>query len=289
VALWFFASDLHGSSGRYAALFDCIERQRPSAVLLGGDLLPGAREVLDAVDAGPAGFISGWLGPRLRALRARLGRDTPRLLLILGNDDPRIQEPPLMEGAAEGLWDYVHARRVEVDGFAVFGYAYVPPSPFLLKDWERYDVGRHVDPGCVSPEEGLRSVAVAPDESRYSTIHDDLEKLFGAHDLSQAVLLAHGPPYRTHLDRADIDGRFVDHVRVDPHVGSAALREFIESRQPRITLHGHIHESPRLTGDWRDRIGRTWCFSAAHDGPELALVRFDPAAPESATRTLIEA
>jgi hypothetical protein len=29
------------------------------------------------------------------------------------------------------------------------------------------------------------------------------------------------------------------------------------------------------------------CLSAAHDGPELALVRFDPADPASATRELI--
>jgi len=42
-----------------------------------------------------------------------------------------------------------------------------------------------------------------------------------------------------------------------------------------VTLHGHVHESARLTGAWQDRIGRTVCLSAAHDGPELALVRFD--------------
>jgi Icc-related predicted phosphoesterase len=70
-------------------------------------------------------------------------------------------------------------------------------------------------------------------------------------------------------------------------VGSLAIRKFIESRQPLITLHGHIHESPTLTGSWRDRIGRTWMFSAAHDGHELALVRFDPRAPERASRELI--
>jgi len=52
-------------------------------------------------------------------------------------------------------------------------------------------------------------------------------------------------------------------------------------------LHGHIHESARLTGFWKDRIGRTHMFSAAHDGPELALVRFSLENPESATRQLI--
>ena len=79
----------------------------------------------------------------------------------------------------------------------------------------------------------------------------------------------------------------VEHVPLDVHVGSIAIRRFIEERQPLVTLHGHVHESARLTGAWRDRIGRTHVFSAAHDGPELALVRFDLEDPASATRELI--
>jgi hypothetical protein len=38
---------------------------------------------------------------------------------------------------------------------------------------------------------------------------------------------------------------------------------------------------------WRERLGRTWMFSAAHDGPELALVRFDPDDLDNATRELV--
>jgi len=66
-----------------------------------------------------------------------------------------------------------------------------------------------------------------------------------------------------------------------------AVRRFIEKRQPLLTLHGHVHESSRLTGEWKDKIGRTLCFSAAYDGPRLALVRFDPRSSEEATRQLI--
>jgi Icc-related predicted phosphoesterase len=84
-----------------------------------------------------------------------------------------------------------------------------------------------------------------------------------------------------------LDGVIVEHVPLDVHVGSIAIRRFIEERQPLVTLHGHVHESARLSGAWRDRIGRTHLFSAAHDGPELALVRFDLEDPGSATRELI--
>jgi Icc-related predicted phosphoesterase len=70
-------------------------------------------------------------------------------------------------------------------------------------------------------------------------------------------------------------------------VGSIAIKRFMESRQPLLTLHGHIHESARLTQSWRDRIERTHSFSAAHEGPELAVIRFDPENLDAATRDLI--
>jgi len=101
------------------------------------------------------------------------------------------------------------------------------------------------------------------------------------------VFLFHAPPYRTKLDRADLDGKTIDHVPLDVHVGSIAVRRFIEQRQPWLTLHGHVHESARLSGDWRDCLGRTRMFSAAHDGPELALVRFDLDDPARASRELL--
>ena len=39
--------------------------------------------------------------------------------------------------------------------------------------------------------------------------------------------------------------------------------------------------------DKRDQIGRTHAFGAAHDGPELALIRFDPDDLPSASRDLL--
>ena len=274
----FFASDLHGREERYSALFEAIYRGRPDAVFLGGDLLP-------FMDAGA--FFDDVFRAGFRTLRTDLYQAYPRVFVILGNDDPRAFEPDLREGEDEGLWEYAHGRRIEFESFAVYGYSFIPPTPFQLKDWERYDVSRYVDPGCVSPEEGRRTVEVAERRTRFATIKLDLDGLAGDDDLGNAIFMAHSPPYRTTLDRAALDGKSVDHVPLDVHVGSVALKRFIEQRQPRITLHGHVHESARITGSWRDRIGRTELFSAAHDGPELALVRFDPARPESAVRDLV--
>ncbi len=46
----------------------------------------------------------------------------------------------------------------------------------------------------------------------------------------------------------------VDHVPLDLHVGSMAVRRFIESRQPMLTLHGHIHESAWKGQKWSTTI-----------------------------------
>lgn len=287
VSTWFFVSDLHGRRARFERLFEQIAAQRPVAVLIGGDILPGGATLRDDPQVGD--FVRDYLAPRILDLRTALGQAAPRVLLILGNDDPRCEEAAFVEAAALGAWEYIHERRARVDDCDVYGYGCVPPTPFRLKDWERYDVSRYLDPGDVSPEDGVRTMPVDPGTIRHGTIRDDLERLTGNADLSTAVLLFHAPPYRSALDRVHRRLASYEHAPLDEHVGSVAIRELIEARGPRVTLHGHIHESPRLAGAWRERIGGTWCFSAAHDGPELALVRFDPCDPAAATRELIRA
>jgi Icc-related predicted phosphoesterase len=282
-----FVSDLHGSLHRYRCLFQVIAEERPQAVFLGGDLLPSGIAVSACETAGYQDFVTEYLTPEFTKLRDRLADAYPHIFLILGNDDARTEENTIRRGADRGLWKYVHNRKETFDSYQVYGYAYVPPTPFLLKDWERYDVSRYVDPGCVSPEEGIRSVPVAEHTKKYATIQDDLAQLVAGQNLRRAVMLFHTPPYQTKLDRAALDGKMIDHVPLDVHVGSIALRRFIEQHQPLITLHGHVHESAQLTGSWQDVLGRTYAFTGAHDGPELALIRFDPENPAAATRELL--
>ncbi len=285
--LCFFVSDLHGHVDRYEKLFAAVLEQRPTAVFLGGDLLPNPWVAANVVEPRHRDFVHGFLGTEFAQLRSVLGAEAPRVFLILGNDDGRFQEPSFLSLAAAGCWEYVHDRRVAFFDWTVYGYSCVPPSPFQLKDWERYDVSRFIDPGCVSPEEGMRSVPVSPEVARYATIAKDLDSLVGEDDMTRAIFLFHAPPYQTDLDRAALDGMTVDHAPLDVHIGSIAVRRMIECRQPYLSLHGHVHEAPRITGQWRGRIGRTQLFTAAHDGPELALVRFDPAALDAAERTLL--
>ena len=282
-----FVSDLHGREERFLKLFSLIRKERPEAVFLGGDLLPSGSLLFGNSRCRQGDFLEGFLLPRLRALRAAVKEKYPAVFLILGNDDPRSAEEGFRRHESEELWRYLHLRKIGFGPWVIYGYACVPPTPFLLKDWERYDVSRFVDPGCIPPEEGRFSIPVAEEEKGFPTIQEDLARLAGGDPLDDAVLLFHSPPYQTKLDRAALDGRQVDGAPLDVHVGSIAVRRFIEERQPRITLHGHVHESPRLTGSWHETIGATHCFSAAHDGRERAVVYFDPREPEKAIRRLL--
>lgn len=52
-------------------------------------------------------------------------------------------------------------------------------------------------------------------------------------DLEHLVLISHTPPFKT---KTDI-------IRSGKHVGSPAIREFVENVQPDVFVCGHIHES----------------------------------------------
>jgi Icc-related predicted phosphoesterase len=272
----FFCSDIHGRTARYEQLFKLLAEELPDIVLLGGDLLPHGLHRSVHTD-----FTREYLLPELKRLKEELRDRYPEILVILGNDDPMSEEPVFLEMESLNFWKYIHNRKVMIDGYDFYGYSFVPPTPFRLKDWERYDVSKYVDPGCISPEEGIRTVEPIIDISS-ATISHDLSSLAGEAGMERAVFLFHSPPYDTHLDRAALDGVMVDHVPMDVHVGSIAIMRFIEKQQPLVTLHGHIHESTRLTGKWSQQFGRTWSFNAAWDGPELSLITFDLQEPANA-------
>lgn len=282
----FFVSDLHGKITRYETLLERIAEERPFAVFLGGDLLPHKLRSLKWGDTLINDFTSQYLLPQFNKLKDTLGSQYPHVFLILGNDDARSEEHYFLLADQQDLWHYSHLTKTGLEDYTVYGYSYVPPTPFNLKDWERYDVSRYVDPGCVHPTEGFYTAK--PDEDiEYATIRKHLENLTASDDMAKAIFLFHSPPFRTDLDRLNTDGMMVDHVPLEKHVGSIAIKEFIEERQPYLTLHGHIHESSQITGEWKQKLGRTLMMNAAWGGPELSLIRFDMANPDKCERLLL--
>ncbi len=83
-----------------------------------------------------------------------------------------------------------------------------------------------------------------PSEYPENWFAERLERMWAtARNFRHVVLISHAPPLNTACDLLS-DGT--------THVGSEAVREFIEDAQPALCICGHIHEARGM-----DRIGRT--------------------------------
>ena len=52
----------------------------------------------------------------------------------------------------------------------------------------------------------------------------------------------------------------LDHRSGDQWGGSKAIYDFLLEHQPALSLHGHIHDSPKVSGRWHARLGDTLCI-----------------------------
>ena len=278
MAEWFFTSDLHGSGELYEQVMALAVARRPRAVILGGDLAPHG--------TGAAGvshqrvFLEGFLVEFARRLHEAVA--DAELLLMMGNDDWGANHD-VLERHDGTLWRALHARVVEVDGVAVGGLSWVPITPFAIKDWERWEDGAEENParlhGWLSGRDGVREFRFDP-ERRSPTIAEGLESLAEQRSARDMVCVLHSPPRDTACDV----------IATRQHVGSRAIRAFVESRQPRLVLSGHIHESPRVSGAWRDALGATTVVNPGQFGSrQLSGVWFDPASPGDTLRHTVYA
>ncbi|MEF8848790.1 MAG: metallophosphoesterase [Candidatus Thermoplasmatota archaeon] len=274
-----FVTDIHGNIRKYNLLFKIISKEKPDVVFIGGDLFPLQLKKFDNLNE----FIEKVIINPIKKIKKE---NQTRFFIIMGNDDPRKYEKKIIKSDQEEIIDYINKKKIKYQNYHIIGYPYIPPSPFRLKDWEKYDVSRHMDVGAISPEKGVRTVDVSDDEIRFSTISKDLGKISENLDFKKSIFLFHSPPYKTNLDRADLDGKMIDHAPLDVHVGSIAIKRFIKKNQPFLTLHGHVHESTKITGKWKQRIGKTLSVNGAHEGNELCVTRFDTSDISKVTRKL---
>ena len=271
-----FTSDLHGEEVLYQQILDTAREAGVEILILGGDLLPSLRNTgrYEEMIREQQSFIDGFL---LAFFRKGLETRFRRIFLIPGNWDPAY--PEIFATPLEGLVDLGQKSFRLENGYEFVGYPFVPPTPFRPKDYEKPDdllspwppqkspsyirsAGSPFILEPINPHEYLRGIG---------TIEEDLRKLPAAEDLRKTIYVMHSPPWGTHLDG----------IQGGHHVGSRAIRNFIASGQPLLSLHGHIHEGPRLSGDFKDRIGKTLCvnpgqmLSKDKGFPDLQGVVFD--------------
>ncbi len=81
-----------------------------------------------------------------------------------------------------------------------------------------------------APFSPLRTPYEISEEEIGSAIQAGYRDVLGAR---LKILVSHAPPY----------GTAVDMIRSGKHVGSTAVRKFVESEQPAVVICGHIHEA----------------------------------------------
>jgi Icc-related predicted phosphoesterase len=273
VSDWFFTSDLHGQGRLYEELVALAAVRRPRVVIIGGDLAPHATGAEGI--AFQRVFLEGFLVEFARRLRE--GSSATELLLLMGNDDWAANHDCL-DRHDGSLWRVLHGRAHTVDGVTLAGASWVPITPFGIKDWERWEDGADESPPCLDGWISSRGVLERhhfDPAQRAPTIAEALEGLARLAPPGRTVFVLHSPARDT----------LCDMIGAQRHVGSRAIRAFIERHAPPLVLSGHIHESPRVSRSYRDTIGRTVVVNPGQFGtPLLSGVWFDPAVPAETLR-----
>jgi len=257
-----FTSDLHGNLALYEAAAAAALNLRVDALILGGDLCPGVPSASSTeLPQFQPEFLRRSLGPTIESWKR--ARPALQVFVIPGNDDCQTVLPVLAELEEEGLIHNLQKKTAMVGDCTLMGLAFVPPTPFSIKDFERWDQRASVRGPTPPHARPVRSTSQGfqpiEDFTAYlnarPTIQEEISQL-PVTDPFTTILVAHCPPYGTHCDA----------LYSREHIGSRAIRQWTESRQPRLTLHGHIHESPQVTGFFWDKVGETTVVNPGSDG-----------------------
>jgi len=138
-----------------------------------------------------------------------------RIFVCPGNDDEMEVDDVVR---ASGLVELGEGHKVEIDGFTMISTGWSNPTPWNTHREES--------------EEALGQ--------RIDTMVKQLD------DMSHAIFNLHCPPFNSGLDEApaiDADMKLMHGGRALRPVGSKAVRQAIDTYQPLLSLHGHIHES----------------------------------------------
>jgi len=243
-----FVTDLHGVKWKYERLFEVAKSSEVKVVINGGDMLPKHGDLFKQGE-----FIANYLDDYLSRF------DLARIyyLSFLANDDLRIFDGLFEETCAKYPFVISLAqRKFAIEGYEFIGMNWVVDYPFRLKDRCRKDADDYVyqeqlGTALLSTPNGWKEIT---DWFSYSgglpTIEDEINGLVRPDNMKNCVYVIHMPPSHLGLDKC-YDGI---------EVGSTALYRFLEKYQPKLSLHGHIHESPEMSGRWYANIGKTVCI-----------------------------
>lgn len=251
-----YTTDLHGNKDKYALVFSEAMRHEANVVINGGDLLPASND----------SKIFKWQSEFFNYLKKHFAGFEKReiyYLCLLSNDDLSIYDERLEQICLHSRYiKNIAQRKIEIKGYGFIGMNLVVDYSFRIKDRCRrdtreYQIGIQYGTALLSTHDGFKKIN---DWELYisalPTIEDELNNLPKPLNINNAIYVIHMPPAGLNLDVCS-DGR---------KVGSRAVYNFLLKNQPRISLHGHIHESPEISGIWKANIGKTICIQPGQTG-----------------------
>jgi Icc-related predicted phosphoesterase len=283
-----YSSDIHTHPLHLERLLHAAGELSADTVVIGGDVIPVRAKNFAAGIEAQREWVRTVLLPRLAAFHG----EHPQSMVYFdfGNDD-FLAARALLELRNGEDFTLVHDQVVPLaNGWLLVGYMCVPPTPFRIKDWEKADC---LDRTGFDPANQLRGSRTDTGVERpyelslsQGTIQEDLRRLgalLAKAEWQEApfMLVSHSPPLGTNLDRIHGGG----------HVGSLAIRRFIEqwgsSGRLRVSLHGHIHESPQTSGRIHDELAGVPCFNVGQESSRLRTLFFDSADILGSARLII--
>ncbi len=287
-----YSSDMHGNEVQYRKLIDYAIESSVDALIIGGDLAPKAFQSKH--------FVTGqreFFKDRLPQIFSKLVCERPEcnVFLMMGNDDCAFNLD-MLESYEPNLYRIIHGKRFSLtDEIDLIGYSYVPITPFGIKDWEKFDLSDPPDElkmryagrkranyrldGVKSRRNGWEQFEFDQGDEKKDSIQRDLGDDIFTKNPMKTIYAVHTPP----------DGTNLDQIYAGAHVGSFAVRLFIEQHQPYLTLHGHVHETVAVSGNYKDQIGNTLCLTSGnHDvGEKVAVLVFNVDDPRRVRRLVL--
>jgi Icc-related predicted phosphoesterase len=289
----FFATDIHGSDLCFKKFLNAGRFYGASHLIMGGDI---TGKSLVTIHEGPDGWTGHFreheyacatdeeLGRLVQAIR-----DAGQYPFVgsadeidaLADDAQRAEVFDRL--VVDGMRRWMDLAEARLDGTGIQCYVTPGNDDFFTIDPVLRDAPavHFVEGECVSldgvhemittgysnptPWNTERELSEADMESRLEAMWAKVE------DPQNAVAVIHAPPVNTALDEAPELGPDLS-MQTGPgglkmtHVGSAAVRAWVERAQPLCGLHGHVHESKAT-----ESIGRTLCVNPGSEYSEGVL------------------
>jgi uncharacterized protein len=288
----FFATDLHGSDLCFKKFCAAPEFYGATHLILGGDL---TGKLLIPIVAGGDGATFRLGGVTEQIERADLDGQLKRLgnmgyyPVVVDAEtaeqlaaDGRLYEQRLQEEAVARARRWIAYAREKLGGSVQILVAggndddpaidevFQDDGVFVNGEGRVAEIGGVTIASCgwsnPTPWDTPRECSEADLRARLEAVVAEVD------DPSAAIFNFHVPPHDTALDvcpELDEELRVVTVMGspVMQHAGSTAVRELLQEVQPRVSVHGHIHESRGV-----EQIGRTTAVNAGSEYSEGVLL-----------------